>query len=267
MVRTRDFGRRIREPAVAGILYPADPEALGEDIGRLLAVAPVDAPVPKALIVPHGGLRYSGIVAGAAYGALAPAAERITRVVLVGPLHRNAVDGLVVPESDVFATPLGHVPVDVAGVVQLLELPFVRCWDAPHRREHSLEVQLPFLQVLVHRLRVVPVLVGVANATMVATALRRVWGGAETLVVVTTDLSRRCAHFDAVARDRSTAARIERLEPSLGHEAACGSDAVEGLLRVAAEAGLAARTLDLGTSAEAGGDPAQVVGYGAFAFY
>lgn len=265
MARTRAAGRRIRAPAVAGLLYPADPEALADELGRLLTIAPRSAPVPKALVVPHGGLRYSGRVAGCAYGALAPASESIERVVLVGPLHHGDTDGLVVPESDVFATPLGPVPVDVAAIVSLLELPFVRCRDLPHRREHSLEMQLPFLQMTVHRLQIVPLLVGLANPAMVATALRRVWGDRETLVVATTDLSRRDTLAEAVRRDRETAARIERLEFGLGREIACGSDAVEGLLRVAAEAGLVARTLALATSADAGGDPSHVVGYGSFA--
>lgn len=267
VVRSRGFGRRIRAPAVAGVLYPADPEELGDELGTLLEIAPAGSPVPKALIVPHGALRYSGNVAGRAYGALAPSSESITRVVLLGPLHHGAVDGLVVPEFDSFATPLGLVPVDVPAIVGLLELPFVRCWDLPHRREHSLEVQLPFLQMLVHRLQIVPLLVGIASAAMVATALRRVWGGPETLVVATTDLGRRSTQLEAVARDRATAARIERLEFGLGRELACGSDAIEGLLRVAAEENLRPRTLQLATSAEAGDDPARVVGYGAFAFY
>lgn len=266
VVRTRAFGRRIRAPAVAGVLYPADPEELAEELGRLLEFAPPDAPAPKALIVPHGALRYSGSVAGRAYGTLAPVSETLTRVVLVGPLHRGAIDGLFVPEFDAFATPLGVVPVDVPAVVALLELPFVRCWDLPHRREHCLEMQLPFLQLLVHRLQIVPVLVGLASAAMVATALRRIWGGPETLVVATTDLSRQSTLAEAATRDRATAARIERFEFGLGRELACGSDAIEGLLRVAAEAGLHPRTLDLATSADAGGDPSRVVGYGAFAF-
>lgn len=265
--RSRSFGRRIRAPAVAGVLYPADPEELAEQLGTLLDSAPPGSPAPKALIVPHGGLRYSGGAAGRAYGTLAPASESITRVVLVGPLHRSAIDGLVVPESDTFATPLGLVPVDVPAIVSLLALPFVRCWDVPHRREHSLEMQLPFLQLLVHRFRIVPVLVGVANATLVATALRRVWGGPETLVVATTDLSRQGSQLEAVERDRATATRIERFEFGLGRDVACGSDAIDGLLRVAEENGLQPRTLDLRTSADAGGDPSRVVGYGAFAFY
>lgn len=267
VARTRELGGRIRAPAVAGLLYPADPEELGVEVGRLLTIAARGAPVPKALIVPHGALGYSGNVAGRAYGTLAPASESITRVVLAGPLHRGATDGLFVPESDVFATPLGIVPVDVGAIVSLLELPFVRCWDAPHRREHSLEMQLPFLQMTVHRLQIVPLLVGLATPAMVATALRRVWGGAETLVVATTDLSRRVALAEALARDRDTAAQIEKLELVPGQNAACGDVAVAGLLRVAADAGLVARTLDLATSADAGGDASDVVGYGSFALY
>jgi AmmeMemoRadiSam system protein B len=263
--RSDDGARRVRAPAVAGILYPADAFELRDLLNRLLASAPAPTRIPKALIVPHGGLRCSGGVAARAYAELAPGAESIRRVVVAGPAHRQTFDGLAVPECEAFATPLGAVPVDVAAVAELLALPSVRRTDGPHRREHAIEMQLPFLQRVLHGFEVVPLLVGRASPETIAEALRTVWGGRETLVVATSDLSREASPEDADCRDRRTVERILRGEPGLDHRCACGCELLDALLIVARERGLSSATLDRADSGETGGG-GRVVGYGAFAF-
>lgn len=263
---TSAFARRVRTPAVAGILYPADAVELGRAVAALLSRAPQSEPrSPKALIVPHGGLRHSGRVAARAFRALD--ASTISRVVVAGPAHRQPLDGIALPEADAFASPLGTVPVDVFGSAALLSLPWVRRADLPHRREHALEMQLPFLQLVLARFTLLPMLVGRVSAELVAAALRRVWGGPETLVVVTTDLSQHRPYADARQRDRSTAERIVRREPGLAPDCACGGTIVDALLLVAREHGLAPELLELSNSGDSGGDVRRVVGYGAFGFY
>lgn len=260
------FARRVRTPAVAGILYPADARELSQAVGRLLALATsAESRSPKALIVPHGGLRHSGGVAAHAFRTLD--ADAITRVVLAGPAHRQHLEGIALPEAEAFASPLGTVPVDVFGSAALLSLPWVRRADPPHRREHGLEMQLPFLQLVLKRFTVLPMLVGNLSADLVATSLRRVWGGPETLVVVTTDLSQHRPYGDAQQRDRRTAERIVRCEPGLEPECACGGAIVDALLLVAREHGLRPAMLNLANSGDTGGDARRVVGYGAFGFY
>jgi AmmeMemoRadiSam system protein B len=259
--------RRVRAPAAAGVLYPADASELRLVVGDLLAKVPVpraDAPHPKALIVPHGGLRHSG---GLAARAFANVAANTTRVVIAGPAHRLSFEGIALPEAATFVTPLGPVPVDEAATAALLAIPGVHRAELPHRREHAVEMQLPFLQVLLERFAVVPLLVGGAAPDLVAAALRTVWGGPETLIVVTTDLSQHRAYVDAQRIDRTTADRITRCEPGLGGDCACGATIVDGLLAVASERGLEARTLGLANSGDTGADTARVVGYGAFGFY
>jgi AmmeMemoRadiSam system protein B len=249
------------------VLYPADARELSLTVGSLLARIPRDGRRPKALIVPHGGLRHSGAIAAHAFGALTRDPQPITRVVLAGPAHRPDMHGIVVPEAEAFATPLGTVPIDEAGLESLLTLPCVRRTDLPHRREHALEVQLPFLQLTLDRFEVLPMLVGGVPSDLVAAALRRVWGGAETLVVVTSDLSQHRPYVEAQRLDRSTAARILRGEPGLDRECACGSTLIDALLIVAAEHGLEPAALGLANSGDTGGDATRVVGYGAFGFY
>jgi AmmeMemoRadiSam system protein B len=260
------FARRVRTPAVAGILYPADADELGHAIRALLADAPAPGlRSPKALIVPHGGLRHSGRVAAHAFRSLD--ADAITRVVLAGPAHRQSFGGIALPEAEAFASPLGTVPVDRAGSAALLSLPYVRQADAPHRREHGLEMQLPFLQVVLRRFAVVPMLVGQLAAESIAAALRLVWGGPETLVVVTTDLSQHRPYVEAQQRDRATADRILSGQPGLEPDHACGGAIVDALLLVAREHALAPTMLGLANSGDTGGDARRVVGYGAFGFF
>lgn len=258
----------IRPAAVAGLFYPDNPIELKRTVADLLAQAGTGTarPAPKALIVPHAGYIYSGAVAASAFSALADLRGRIRRVVLLGPTHRVPVRGLALPEAERFATPLGEVPLDCAGMQALAGLPQVMRSAAAHQMEHSLEVQLPFLQQVLGDFQLLPLAVGDASAAEVAEVLEQVWGGDETLIVISSDLS----HFlpDALARqvDGETVKAILALNPHLNHEQACGATPVNGLLLAAQRHGLYPLALDVRNSSDTAGDPERVVGYAAFAF-
>jgi len=258
----------VRAPGVAGAFYPADPRTLSAAVDALLANAdPGDALAPKAIVAPHAGYVYSGPVAASAYAYVAARRELVTRVVLLGPAHRVALDGIAVPSVDAMRTPLGDVPIDRELRAAIAALPGVYVDDTPHRGEHSLEVHLPFLQRVLSSWTVLPLVVGHARDDDVATVLNTVWGGDETLVVVSTDLSHYEPHESATRHDRATAdailaGRADAIRPS----DACGVHPVRGLLAAAASHGLRPQLLDLRTSAETAGSPDRVVGYGAFAW-
>lgn len=262
---------RTRPAAVAGSFYPGAADELRRTVVDLLAG--VVAPTPtvdgglKAIVVPHAGLQYSGAVAAAAYALLRGRVLGIRRVVLIGPSHRVDFDGLAVPAADAFETPLGRVPLDGAGREALAGQPAVLVSDRPHQREHSLEVQLPFLQIVLGQFTLLPIVTGEAAPGEVAEVLGRVWGGAETLVVVSTDLSH--FHADAAARalDAATAERVRALDATLDGEDACGCVGLNGFLRAAAARRLVPVQLCLRNSADVTADRARVVGYGAFAFH
>jgi AmmeMemoRadiSam system protein B len=259
-----------RPSAVAGLFYPARAAELRRDLAAMLAGARAagdDARrAPKLLIVPHAGYVYSGAVAARAYELLGPWRERIERVVLLGPAHRVAFRGLAVPGTDAFETPLGVVRIDLAAIERLRELPQVIVSDRAHAQEHSLEVQLPFLQAVLGAFSLVPLAVGDAEVADVAEVLDRLWGGPETLVVISTDLSHYHAYDEARRRDAATVDRILALDPSLDHAQACGATPLNGALDVARRRGLRPRLLDLRNSGDGGGDRSRVVGYCALAF-
>jgi MEMO1 family protein len=249
--------KRVRPPAVAGLFYPDDPRDLARTVGELLAAArPSDGSPPKAIVVPHAGYVYSGTIAAPAFAALQPYARRIRRVVLLGPSHFAPLRGVAAPDADGFATPLGATPIESDG--------FPRS-AAAHAREHSLEVEVPFLQSVLPEFSLVPLAVGDAEPDEVAQALERVWGGEETLVVVSTDLSHYLPYDLGRRADLETASRIERLEP-VSDEAACGAAPLNGFLEAARRRGLRAERLDLRSSGDTAGDRDRVVGYGSFAF-
>ena len=256
----------VRRPAVAGMFYPANPGQLRQAVrGYLRSYAPpLDA--PKALIVPHAGYIYSGPVAGAAYARLAAAAGRIERVILVGPAHRVPFRGLALPPATAFATPLGTVPLDRQVVERLRALPQVHVDPLPHAMEHSLEVQLPFLQeALGEGFTLVPLLVGDADAAQVCEVLDTAWGGAETVVVVSSDLSHYHDYATARRLDLETSQAIEALQPErLAPDRACGFLPVQGLLLTARRRGMRALNVDLRNSGDTAGSRDQVVGYGAY---
>ena len=256
-----------RPAAVAGLFYPGSAADLDATIGSLLAGPPSTERVPKALIVPHAGYLYSGAVAARAYRTLVPGAASLRRVVLLGPSHRDWFRGLAIPCVHAFATPLGLSRVDRDSIDQLAALPAVVVTDAPHAREHSLEVQLPFLQRLLPQAAIVPVLVGEASAASVESVIEATWGGPETVVVVSSDLSHYQSYDEACTLDAATAAAIVQGRADLTGTEACGCVAVNGLVRVARRRHMTIELLDLCNSGDTTGDRARVVGYGAFGFY
>jgi AmmeMemoRadiSam system protein B len=256
---------RIREAAVAGSFYPADPGELQCTVRRLLEAAPAGhGPAPKALVVPHAGYAWSGAVAATAYARLLEHRQRYRRVVMLGPCHYVACTGLAVSGVDAFNTPLGSVMLDRASI-DALRHPAVSSLDAVHRPEHSLEVQLPFLQCVLDSFTLVPLLVGDCDAAEVAEVIECLWGGAETLVVVSSDLSHYLGYDAAQDLDSCTCRAIEALDgDSIGHDAACGASPLHGLLLVARRRGMQVATLDLRNSGDVSGDRRRVVGYGAW---
>lgn len=257
----------IRAPAVAGMFYSASLDALEGEVRDYLAHAgAAGTTAPKALIVPHAGYIYSGPVAARAYSCLVASRASIHRVILLGPTHRVAITGLALPDAAAFDTPLGRVLLDPELVAAAESLPQVQQNRAVHAMEHSLEVQLPFLQVALDRFTLLPLAVGMASADEVAEVLDRVWGGPETLIVISSDLSHYHSYADAQRLDRDTANQIVALQPLANHEQACGATPVNGLLLCARRRGLTVRLLDLRNSGDTAGDRSRVVGYGAFAF-
>ncbi|MCX7146615.1 MAG: AmmeMemoRadiSam system protein B, partial [Sulfuritalea sp.] len=262
-----------RPPAVAGMFYPGDAASLQDELATCLAVPPAptfDATTKgllKAVIVPHAGYIYSGGTAGHAYALLAPLAGRIRRVVLLGPCHRVSVHGLAAPTVTAFATPLGSIPLDRAALDTLADLPQVVASDAAHAQEHSLEVQLPFLQTVLGAFELVPLAVGDASAGEVAEVLDRLWGGPETLIVISSDLSHFHSYREAQSIDNATVAHILALDQLTSFDQACGALPINGLLAVARRRGLRIERVAQCDSGDTAGDKGRVVGYASFALY
>lgn len=258
-------GPQIRRPSVAGVFYPADAEELRGVVARMLAQVTPRGASPKALIVPHAGYVFSGPVAATAYAELVPLRETITRVVLLGPTHHVHFRGLAATSADAYATPLGNIPLDRAAIESALRLDCVQTLDAAHLREHSLEVQLPFLQVVLDRFELVPLVVGQAEAADTAAVLEHLWGGPETLIVISSDLSH---YHDAVTAQRLDAETCRAIEARradvLTGERACGCRGINGLLTVARRRNLSVTTVDLRNSGDTAGGRDRVVGYGAW---
>jgi AmmeMemoRadiSam system protein B len=263
--------QQVRPPAVAGAFYPADRDTLASVVGELLADARThlspSGPVPKALVLPHAGYVYSGSTAARGYAALLPARGRLTRVVLLGPTHRVAVDGLALPAAHAFATPLGLVRIAEIDPAVRASLPQVVDRPDVHAQEHSLEVHLPFLQWVLGDVEVVPLAVGRAAPPVVAAVIDALWGGPETVVVVSSDLSHYLPYAEATLRDEATVARLLALDGPITHEDACGATPVNGLLVTARARGLRPDLLHRCTSGDTAGDRRRVVGYAAVAFH
>ncbi|TQV80148.1 AmmeMemoRadiSam system protein B [Exilibacterium tricleocarpae] len=257
----------VRQPAVAGSFYPEDPRQLAGDVRKLLSKAPLAALRPKALIAPHAGFVYSGPIAATAYKCLEPVAAGIDRVILLGPAHRVALQGVALPGCGYFKTPLGDVALDPAAIAALADFDQVSCDPGAHRYEHSLEVQLPFLQIVLGDFQLVPLVVGHCPPPAVAEVLERLWGGDETLIVVSSDLSHYHPYATAQQLDRTTTAMIEALSDQLQSEQACGCMPLNGLLYLAKHHHLQLSTLDLRNSGDTAGSREQVVGYGAYALH
>jgi AmmeMemoRadiSam system protein B len=256
-----------RRPAVADLFYPGEPAALRRDVDQYLDAASADGPAPKALIAPHAGYVYSGPVAAYAYATLAAVADRIRRVVLLGPAHRVLVRGLALSNAEEFATPLGRIPIDLTHQALLADLPFVAANDEAHAYEHSLEVHLPFLQRVLKTFTIVPIVVGFAPAEDVAMALSCIGGGPDTLIIVSSDLSHYHDYLAAQRLDAGTTRDIEALHSDITSEQACGCMPINGLMRWAKSRGLVVTTLDLRNSGDTAGPRDRVVGYGAYALH
>ncbi len=265
---------QIRQPAVAGAFYPAQKQILANDVNVLLAAHQADNNddssniniSPKAIIVPHAGYIYSGSIAAAAYARLAAAHDTIKRVILLGPVHHIPVRGLALPGVDIFTTPLGDIAIDHAAAGTIENLPQVVVSPEAHAPEHSLEVQLPFLQTVLDNFTLVPLAVGDATPAEVAEVLDVLWGHTETLIVISSDLSHFLPYQTAQLVDSQAVKNILNLQHTLNHEQACGSTAINGLLLAAKHHHLQPHLLDLRNSGDTAGDKNRVVGYASFAF-
>jgi AmmeMemoRadiSam system protein B/AmmeMemoRadiSam system protein A len=256
----------IRQPQVAGAFYPAGHNECAELVMRCLGAARPSPPgEPKVIVAPHAGYVFSGEIAGTAFAPLAARRARIKRVVIIGPAHRVGFKGLATTSVDAWATPLGTVPVDWAAMHGLLTLPNFRPLDAAFAQEHSLEVHVPFLQRVLDDFAIVPILVGEASHAEVARALELVWGGPETLISISSDLSHFHDYDTARGLDAATSRRIELLKPEeIDGQGACGHRALGGVLERARALDLRVTALDVRNSGDTRGAKDRVVGYGAY---
>ena len=257
-----------RHPAVAGLFYSDNAQQLRNDVHYYLSKSTTDQAIaPKAMIVPHAGYIYSAQAAAEGYQLLTPYADTIQRVVLLGPSHRVGFYGLALPTHSSFSTPLGDINVDKKTADQLVESGLAIYFDEAHQLEHSLEVQLPFLQCVLHEFEIVPIVVGGSDAETVSKAIDTVWGGSETLIIVSSDLSHYHPYQQAQAMDQKTALAIEQFDDqNIHHDQACGATPVRGLLISAKRHGLHIQRIALCNSGDTAGEKDRVVGYGTFAF-
>jgi hypothetical protein len=261
---------RIRKPAVAGTFYPAEPARLNRMIETFLAEAKAKGPGaerPKALIAPHAGYIYSGPIAGSAFVHWRDAGQIVRRVVLIGPSHFVPFQGLALSRAEAWATPLGRIEVDQAGAAEIASLSQVTYLDEAHAAEHSLEVELAFIQHLLPRFTILPLVIGEADSDAVSEVMARVWGGEETVFVISSDLSHYYDYATACRIDAATAEAIETLAPDkIKSHQACGRLAIQGLLQVARDRKMRVARVDLRNSGDTAGRKDRVVGYGAFTF-
>lgn len=258
----------IRPPAVANQFYPANPEQLQQNINTYLQQARAVKLQPKALIVPHAGYIYSGPIAASAYVSLQDISQRIKKVVLLGPSHRVPFTGLAITRAHGFLTPLGTVPLDTETIARIESMPQLNYLEVAHEQEHSLEVQLPFLQTVLDDFKLIPLVVGDADHKSVAEVLDQLWGDEETLIIISSDLSHYLDYKQAQILDRRTSDAIESQQPELiNHDMACGRNPLNGLLEQLHKKDLQIKTLDLRNSGDTAGSKDRVVGYGAYAAY
>ena len=261
----------IRPPAIAGMFYPKDGKQAGREVmdyvnqaAKAAGIKP-DSPAPKAIIAPHAGWKYSGACAAEAYARLLPDRDKITRIVLLGPCHRVRVQGLATTSADFWKTPLGPYPIDRDALAGVADLPQVYTHDEAHQQEHCLEVHLPFLQLCFRHAKLVPFAVGAATAEQVAQVIERLWGGPETRIVISTDLSHFLDYDSCNALDARTADAVEAYAyDRIGPEQACGRIPMSGLLYLAKRDGLSIERVGLCNSGDTAGDKSRVVGYGSW---
>ncbi|MBO9492799.1 AmmeMemoRadiSam system protein B [Thalassotalea sp. G20_0] len=254
----------IRQPAVAGTFYPDSPKALANSVKEMLSDAHPRDFSPKVLVVPHAGFIYSGPVAASAYRLLNSMRQNIRRVALLGPSHRVPLLGMALPDCEAFATPLGHIPLDIDAMEELKQFSQVETVDEAHTHEHSLEVQCPFLQECLDDFKLIPIVVGDTSPIAVAEVIEHLWGEEETLMIISSDLSHYHTYEEACYRDNQTVKAIEQLSCNLTGGQACGCYPLNGMLKVAQHRGMDVITLDVRNSGDTAGDKSRVVGYGAF---
>lgn len=254
----------IRSPAVAGAFYPDSATVLDAFISELLNDSPKRSLSPKVLIVPHAGYIYSGPTAANAYKLLEPLKNSVRRVILLGPSHRTVFEGLALPDCEAFSTPLGNIPLDTQAMQALSRFAQIQTLDSAHSQEHSLEVQCPFLQMILNDFKLIPIVVGDATPLAVAEIIDYLWGGPETLIIISSDLSHYHNYEEASYRDNLTVKAIEQLSANLTGGQACGCHPLNGMMKVAQRRGMEVITLDVCNSGDTAGDKDRVVGYGAF---
>jgi AmmeMemoRadiSam system protein B/AmmeMemoRadiSam system protein A len=273
---SEEFGQKLqaaaRPPAIAGAFYPADRSQLRSEVEACLHAAASGLPRsmlqrPKVLIAPHAGHIYSGAAAAKVYARIQPFAADIRRVVLLGPAHRVYFKGIALPGLGAYASPLGSVPIDTLGADAIADLPFVVTHTEAHSQEHSLEVHLPFLQCALGTFELLPLVVGDVTPSQVAEVIGRLWGGPETLIVISTDLSHFHAYDEANMIDAASCAQVMALDATLSHKQACGATPVNALLQLAAKRGLRIEQIDRLNSGDTAGDKERMVGYASFALY
>ncbi len=257
----------VRESAYAGSFYPDDAEELQSMVNGFIADVEPQVERPQALVVPHAGYVYSGAIAGQAYAQLAARREQIRRVILLGPTHHVPFEGLALTPKEAYTTPLGEIRIDRVAEMKIEKMEPVQSLEIVHRMEHSLEVQLPFLQTVLGDFRLLPIVVGNESFVEdVADVLNELWDDEENLIVVSTDLSHFHDYDEATKIDADTTRIIENMSEDLQPQQACGCRPLNGLMMVAQERGLKVTTLATANSGDTGGPKDRVVGYGAFAF-
>lgn len=258
----------IRTAAVADSFYPADCDLLRSQVSDFMRFEGFNKLIPKALIVPHAGYVYSGSTAGCGYALVKKLSQTVKRVILIGPCHRIWIKGLAVPDCQYFETPLGKVKIDSTALTELLKFPQVSISAEAHAQEHSLEVQLPFLQLIFPQFELLPIVVGEISVEELAEVIEFLWGGEETLLVVSSDLSHFLEYDTAVNCDTKTSDAIEKLQIDfISQSMACGSSAIKALLTVAKKKHLSVKTIKQCNSGDTAGSKDRVVGYGTYAIY
>lgn len=251
----------IRYPAVAGSFYDQSAQHLRSQLANWLKPQSALCHSIRALIVPHAGYLYSGETAARAYRHLKYQAEKIEKVILVGPSHRYYFQGCALPSAHYFATPLGKVAIDTQAIEKLEKIEDIEVSDQAHALEHCLEVQLPFLQTCLHQFTLLPLLTSNVSPATVANIIDDLWQPENTLLVVSSDLSHFHSYHEAQSIDKNTCSLIEHFEPSLTPEQACGSTGINALLLVAKKRGYQLTRIDLKNSGDTAGDKEKVVGY------
>ena len=259
---------KIRPAAVADMFYSANSSELAAQVFDFMDSDEIINIVPKALIVPHAGYVYSGSTAGKGYALAKKLIPVVNKIVLIGPCHRVWIEGLAIPNCQYFETPLGRITIDSTSLLELAKFPQVVISNQAHEQEHSLEVQLPFLQSIFSQFELIPMVVGDISTEALVKVLEFLWGGEETLIVISSDLSHFLDYDTAVAIDNKTSQAIENFDSeSISSEMACGCSGIKALLQVANNKNLQVKTIHQCNSGDTAGSKDRVVGYGSYAIY